>query len=108
MPAESQRVNIELLKTLYSEGISLADSLIIRTLIEIREILFPLPEIKRDARKFGNEFFSDYFQWKDPDIVYSPESLMGILENDLNLLNMARDILCKNQIFAKNFKRTMS
>jgi len=96
----SERVNSNLLSSLCADGLSLADSLIARTVIEIREVLFPLSEIKRDARKFGNEFFSDYFQWKDPGIVYSPESLMGILENDLHFLNTARDIIRKNQSLA--------
>jgi len=89
------------LRSICIEGLSLVDSLAARTMIEIREVLFPLPEVKRDARKFGSLFFSDYFSWKDSNIIYSPESLMGILENDLHLLNAARDILCKSQISKK-------
>jgi hypothetical protein len=62
-------------------------------MVEIREVLFPLPSIKQQAREFGEKFFSNYFNWLDHPNQYSPEQLMGLLENDLRKLEQAKTIL---------------
>jgi hypothetical protein len=71
----------------------IADNLAMITMVEIREVLFPLPGIKQQARQFGKNFFSNYFGWLDDPDQYSPEQLMGLLEGDLRKLEQAKNLL---------------
>lgn len=68
----------------------LVDELMMLTNLEIREVLFPLPEIKRSTREFGTRVSSNYFAWLADDEQYTPERLMGILEDDLHMLEVAK------------------
>jgi len=61
---------------------------------EIREVLYPLPEIKIATNEFASKFFpSKYFQWLPEDRDLSPEALMGLLEGDLTNLQVAHQWL---------------
>jgi len=62
-------------------------------MVEIREVLFPVPSIKQQAREFGEKFFNNYFNWLDHPDQYTPEQLMGLLENDLRKLEQAKNLL---------------
>jgi len=75
------------------DAYSIADKLAMVTMIEIREVLFPLPELKHQAREFGKRFFNNYFQWRDGSDQFSPEEMMGVLETDLQKLTIAKDLL---------------
>lgn len=75
------------------EAYDIADELRMVTNVEIREVLFPLPDIKQQAREFGTKFFKSYFQWLDENESYTPEKLMSILEDDKRKLDIAQQLL---------------
>lgn len=75
----------------------IADDLALLTNLEIREVLFPLPEIKRHTREFGESVSSNYFSWLSESGQYTPERLMGILEGDLQKLEIAKELLSKRR-----------
>lgn len=85
------------LQEICSKADLVADELAILTSIEIREVLFPLPEIKRATREFGSRFSENYFEWLAADHLYSPEELMRILEEDLAKLEIARELLSEHE-----------
>jgi hypothetical protein len=86
---------MQTLEEIRSKTLILADELKMLTNFEIREVLFPLPEIKRSTREFGTWWSSNYFEWLMGDEHYSPERLMGILEDDLHKLEVAKAHLQK-------------
>jgi hypothetical protein len=61
--------------------------------IERRYILFPLPDIKRDAYEMGKKYMSNFLEWIDPDDT--PEKIVGILEEEAYRLNEMKKILIK-------------
>jgi hypothetical protein len=75
------------------QAYDIADELRMVTNLEIREVLFPLPDIKQQAREFGTRFFGSYFRWLDENESYTPEKLMSILEDDIRKLDIARTLL---------------
>jgi hypothetical protein len=75
------------------EAFFIVDELMTLTNFEIREVLFPLPEIKRTTREFGTRWSSNYFEWLSADEHYSPERLLGLLEEDLHQLEVAKALL---------------
>lgn len=81
---------MQTLEEIRVKALLLVDELEVLTNFEIREVLFPLPEIKRSTREFGMRFSSNYFAWLSDEEHYSPERLMGILEDDLHKLEVAR------------------
>lgn len=88
----SEIMTIILEESLHS-AYHIADNLGMMAMVEIREVLFPVQSIKQQAREFGKKFFNNYFGWlNDPD-QYSPEQLMGLLENDLRKLEQAKNLL---------------
>jgi hypothetical protein len=73
----------------------IVDHLAMLTKLEIREVLFPLPEIKKQTREFGEAVSSNYFSWLSENDHYEPERLMAILEEDLQRLEIAKEFLSK-------------
>jgi hypothetical protein len=88
-PDERKRI----LEDIRLKALLLVDDLMTLTNFEIREVLFPLPEIKRSTREFGTWWSSNYFEWLLGEEHYSPERLLGILEGDLHQLEVAKALL---------------
>jgi hypothetical protein len=82
----------------------IADNLAMMTMVEIREVLFPIQSIKQQAREFGQKFFDNYFTWLDYPDQYTPEQMMGLLEDDLRKLDQAKKTLA-NVSFSLHSKR---
>lgn len=59
--------------------------------IEKRYILFPLPDIKKEAYEIGKRYTKNFIEWVKPDD--SPEKLMEILEEEIHKLAEMRKIL---------------
>jgi hypothetical protein len=59
--------------------------------IETRYVLFPLPEIKKEAFEMGKKYMNNFLQWIQPE--YTPEKLMGILEDESYRLQEAKKIV---------------
>ncbi len=70
----------------------IADNLAMATMLEIREVLFPILSIKQQTHRLGEQFFDSYFAWLDYPDQYTPEQLMGFLENDLRKLKLAENL----------------
>jgi len=62
---------------------------------EMREVLIPFSEVKQPTREFGLQTFSDYFQWLSPEKAYTPEALVGILEEQMRKLEIALEHISK-------------
>jgi len=63
---------------------------------EMREVLVPFIEVKRPTHEFGLQMFPDYFRWLSPGNQYSPELLVGILEEQTRKLTVALEHLKKS------------
>ncbi|HEX2869386.1 MAG TPA: hypothetical protein VHO03_20245 [Ignavibacteriales bacterium] len=69
------------------------DELIMLTKIEMRETLFPLPDIKKEAHEMGESYLKNYMQWLKYEKDITPEEIINILEDDLYKLNYCKDLL---------------
>ena len=90
---ENEEQFLRALEKVRLQAYEIADEMHMVTNLEIREVLFPLPDIKKEAREFGMKFFTGYFRWLDENESYTPEKLMSILESDLRKLNIVHRLL---------------
>lgn len=70
-----------------------ASDLRIAIKFEMHEILIPFIEVKQPTHVFGKTMFPDFFQWLPDDKELSAEEVVGILEDDTALLNVALEHL---------------
>ncbi len=78
--------------------IRLAEDLSMVINLELREIVFPLQEIKESTHQFGVLFSpSKYLKWMPEDRPLSPEEAISYLERQLNNLNFALELLRKQR-----------
>jgi hypothetical protein len=78
------------------EAYRLAEDLTMLVNLEMREIVYPLPEIKESTREFGNTFTpSRYLNWLPSEGSVAPEDVVRLLQSQLDKLNIALD-LCRN------------
>jgi hypothetical protein len=75
--------------------IDLIDELKFTIHTEIRFVLFPLPDIKKAAYEMGKIYMKNFLEWIKPEDNYTPEHLMGILEDELYRLDDMKEILEK-------------
>jgi hypothetical protein len=76
-----------------TEIINLIDELKFIIQTEIRYVLFPLPDIKKEAYEIGKNYMKNFLEWVKPED--SPEKLMGILEDEIYRLEEMKEILEK-------------
>jgi len=74
----------------------IASDLLAAVKFEMREVLVPFIEVKRPTHEFGLEMFPDYFRWLSPEKQYTPELLVGILEEHTQKLLVALEHLQKS------------
>ena len=74
----------------------IASDLLAAGKFEMREVLLPFIEVKRPTHEFGLEIFPDYFRWSSPEKEYTPELLVGILEEQTRKLSVALEHLQKS------------
>ncbi|MFZ0456462.1 MAG: hypothetical protein WCE54_19540 [Ignavibacteriaceae bacterium] len=79
----------ELIDRIYN----LADDIKFVIDIERRYILFPLPDIKKEAYEMGKKYMSNFLEWVQPEDT--PEKIAGILEEEAYRLNEMKKILVK-------------
>lgn len=75
--------------------INLIDDLLLVIKTEMRFILFPLPDIKKETYDIGKKFMSNFLEWLHSVDNYTPEKIMSILEEEIYQLNLARENLLK-------------
>jgi predicted hydrocarbon binding protein len=76
-----------------TEIINLIDELKFIIQTEIRFVLFPLPDIKKEAYEIGKKYMKNFLEWVKPED--SPEKLIGILEDENYKLEEIKIILEK-------------
>lgn len=81
------------LESMKNSLINLIDELrfIIKT--EMRFILFPLPDIKKETYEIGKKYMPNFLEWIHLNENYSPEKIMGILEEEIYELDEAKEDL---------------
>lgn len=70
--------------------ITLIDELRFVINTEIRFILFPLPDIKKEAYEIGKKYMPNFFDWVKSDEELTPEKLIGILDEEIFRLDEAK------------------
>jgi len=61
--------------------------------VETRYILFPLPDIKKEAYEIGKKYVNNFLEWVKPED--EPGELTGILEDQIYILENLKQILSK-------------
>ena len=102
---EIEKLNGNLTDKIFSETehkfFSVIDNLKFIVEIEKRFILFPLPDIKKEAYEIGKKYMENFLEWMNLErtdenlIHYSPEKLMGILDDDSYRLEEMQELLEK-------------
>ena len=73
--------------------------------LELREIVYPLPEIKENTHRFGVLFTpSKYLTWMPEDRPLSPEEAISYLERQLDNLDFGLELFRKHRT-GKAFSR---
>jgi hypothetical protein len=94
----TQRSKRRLQDQMDSEVLQLAEKLRMVINLEMRETVWPLPDIKESTRKFGSTFMpSKYLTWLPEQPDRTPEELVGILQHQLDDLQIALDTLHKHE-----------
>jgi hypothetical protein len=76
----------------------LAEDLSMVINLELREIVYPLSEIKESTHQFGVLFIpSKYLTWMPEDRPLSPEEAISYLERQLDNLDIALDLTLKHR-----------
>ncbi len=86
-------VSVEEFSELKNSIIDLIDGLKFVIQTEIRFVLFPLPDIKKEAYEIGKKYMKNFLEWIKPEDEYTPEQLMGILEEEIYRLDETRKII---------------
>lgn len=81
----------EIIDSIYN----LIDDLKLLIQTEIRYVLFPLPDIKKEAYEMGKKFMKNFLEWIKPEGNYTPEKLMGILEDEAYTLEELKKLMDK-------------
>lgn len=82
-------------KNFKNSTITLIDELRFTIKTEIRYVLFPLPDIKKDAYEIGKKYMKNFLQWIKPDSNYTVGEIMKILEDELYKLDEIEKIVFK-------------
>jgi len=94
----THRSKRRLLKSLDIEVLQVAEKLRMVINLEMRETVWPLPEIKESTHKFASSFVpSKYFKWLPENAHRSPEELVGILQHQLDQLDIAINTVRKHE-----------
>jgi len=87
------------------EMFRLAEDLSMVINLELREIVYPLPEIKENTHRFGVLFTpSKYLTWMPEDRPLSPEEAISYLERQLDNLDFGLELFRKHRT-GKAFSR---
>jgi hypothetical protein len=89
-----ERVSV-LLRQAETAALFLSSELRTPIKFEIKEVITPIVEVKRDVREFSRRMWTNYFQWL-PAEVLSAEEILGMLEEDLKKLDIAEEQLNPN------------
>jgi hypothetical protein len=92
---ETENLTDEKYSELKNEIINLIDELKFIIQTETRFILFPLPDIKREAYEIGKKYMENFLEWINPEDNYTPEKLIGILEKESFRLDEFKEIIAK-------------
>jgi len=87
---------VEQFKEIRSTANRIASDLLAAIKFELREVLIPFIEVKRATHEFGAKTFPDFFRWLSPEKQYTPELLVGILEEQTRKLFIALQHLQKS------------
>ncbi|MCX8106462.1 MAG: hypothetical protein N3D80_11390 [Ignavibacterium album] len=71
------------LDSLRNRIINLIDEMRYVIQAEMRFILFPLADIKKEAYEIGKSYMPNFLEWINSNDSYTPEKLVGILENQI-------------------------
>lgn len=85
--------NAEQLKEIRLFAHRIASDLLAAVKFEMHEVLVPFMEVKKPTHEFGIHMFPDYFRWLSPEKHYTPERLVGILEEQTGKLTVALEHL---------------
>jgi hypothetical protein len=85
----------KLLKEIRFTADKISSDLLSAVKFEMHEVLVPFIEVKKTTHGFGIQTFPDYFRWLSPEKQYTPELLVGILEEQEQKLSIARNHLEK-------------
>jgi len=76
----------------------LAEDLTMVVNLEMREIVYPLPEIKESTREFGSTFApSKYLNWLPQEESLAAEDVVRLLQRQLDRLHVALGLLQKQR-----------
>lgn len=62
---------------------------------ETRFILFPLPDIKREAYEIGKKYMPNFLEWLKNDETFTAEKIIGILDEEIYRLDEAKENISK-------------
>ena len=85
--------NAEQLREIRLIAHRIAFDLLAAVKFEMHEVLVPFMEVKRPTHEFGIHMFPDYFRWVLPENQYTPERIVGILEEQTGKLTVALEYL---------------
>jgi hypothetical protein len=93
-----RRENRSLKERIEFELVRIAEDLSMVINLELREIVFPLQDLKESTHRFGVLFSpSKYLTWMSEDRPLSPEEAIGYLERQLDNLDFALDLFRKQK-----------
>jgi hypothetical protein len=92
----SKKRKKQLMERIEFEMFRLAEDLSMVVNLELREKVYPLPEIKESTHRFGITFVpSKYLNWLPPESNLAPEDVVRLLQYQLDKLEIALDLLRK-------------
>ncbi len=93
----SQEDDVDLIEfeSMKNNIITIIDELRFVIKTETRFILFPLPDIKREAYEIGKKYMPNFLEWLKSDENYTPEKVIGILDEEIYKLDEIKDNISK-------------
>lgn len=91
----TNNTNADKFELIKNNIINLIDELRYVIKIEMRFILFPLPDIKKETYEIGKKYMPNFLEWIQLVEDYSPEKIMGILEEQIYELDELMDYISK-------------
>ncbi len=86
-------IDLDKFESMKNNIINLIDDLRFVIKTEMRFILFPLPDIKKETYEIGKKYMPNFLEWLNLDESYTPEKIMGIIEEEIYELDEAKEDL---------------
>lgn len=94
-------ITLDEFESMKNNIITIIDELRFVIKAETRFILFPLPDIKKEAYEIGKKYMPNFLEWLNSEENLTPDKIIGILDEEIYRLDEAKENILKIIFYSK-------